>query len=209
MKLKIWFSGREIKEIIISTLVLGFAFFYPGLGLFSSLNMETLMLYFIYVVIIAFAFIPHELAHKFVAIRYGCFSEYRMWKTGLKFALLMAFITNGGFVMAAPGAVVISTTYMDLWGLRHIKLSRKQHGYIAAAGPVANLFIALLFILIPLGGISSDIARVSAFLAFFNLMPIPPLDGSKVFAWDRKIWAVLIISALLIMINSPIFRLIL
>jgi Zn-dependent protease len=30
---------------------------------------------------------------------------------------------------------------------------------------------------------------VNVFLALFNLLPVPPLDGSKVFAWSKARWA--------------------
>lgn len=62
---------------------------------------------------------------------------------------------------------------------------------VAAAGPAANLFIALVFAILVR---SADILNLSAtfidlaigiiilniFLALFNLVPIPPLDGSKI-----------------------------
>ena len=62
---------------------------------------------------------------------------------------------------------------------------------VAAAGPAANIFIALVFALLVR---SADILQLSdtflalavqiiilnIFLAFFNLVPIPPLDGSKI-----------------------------
>lgn len=62
---------------------------------------------------------------------------------------------------------------------------------VAAAGPAANIFIALVFAVLVR---SADILQLSdaflslavqiiilnIFLAFFNLVPIPPLDGSKI-----------------------------
>ncbi len=62
---------------------------------------------------------------------------------------------------------------------------------VAAAGPAANIFIALVFAALVR---SADILQLSdaflslavqiiilnVFLAFFNLVPIPPLDGSKI-----------------------------
>jgi Zn-dependent protease len=33
-------------------------------------------------------------------------------------------------------------------------------------------------------------AYISFFMAFFNLLPLPPLDGSKVIAWSLPAWAV-------------------
>jgi Zn-dependent protease len=34
---------------------------------------------------------------------------------------------------------------------------------------------------------------VNLWLAAFNLIPVPPLDGSKVFAWSKLIWAIIAI----------------
>ena len=62
---------------------------------------------------------------------------------------------------------------------------------VAAAGPAANIFIALVFaVLVRLSSVvglseafvnlSIQIILLNIFLAFFNLVPIPPLDGSKI-----------------------------
>lgn len=61
---------------------------------------------------------------------------------------------------------------------------------VAGAGPAVNIFLALFFgLLIRFGGVSMSEATLSAFavivyinllLALFNLIPLPPLDGSKI-----------------------------
>lgn len=59
---------------------------------------------------------------------------------------------------------------------------------VAAAGPIVNLVIAGVFVLIiqflpvsqPLLNLSIVIVATNVVLAFFNLIPIPPLDGSKI-----------------------------
>lgn len=62
---------------------------------------------------------------------------------------------------------------------------------VAAAGPLMNIFIALVFaVLFRLSdvlqlpeaflGLAVQIIILNIFLAFFNLVPIPPLDGSKI-----------------------------
>jgi Zn-dependent protease len=62
---------------------------------------------------------------------------------------------------------------------------------VAAAGPAVNLALALIFGLVirwsGVIGLSSSFVEISSYvvyinilLAFFNLIPIPPLDGSKI-----------------------------
>lgn len=59
---------------------------------------------------------------------------------------------------------------------------------VAMAGPASNILIALIFsLIIRLAGVDSNlvfiaamIVQVNLVLAVFNLVPIPPLDGSKI-----------------------------
>lgn len=62
--------------------------------------------------------------------------------------------------------------------------------YVAAAGPAVNLILAIIFSIVirfgeslgspPLIAAASIIVLLNILLAIFNLIPIPPLDGSKI-----------------------------
>lgn len=173
------FTKNEIRDLVISVLVLALVFSQYDFSLF-------LMMLFIVVIV----FVSHEiLGHKFMAQHYGFDAEYKIWPLGLALGLITALIP-GGFVIAAPGATYISP-YKKRFAFKVGTLSRKQYAIISLAGPVvniafavsllaANFFYALdLFLLA---------ARISFFLAFFNLLPIPPLDGSKIINWSLPVW---------------------
>lgn len=80
----------------------------------------------------------------------------------------------------------------------NLKNRRWGPALVAAAGPVVNLFIAVVLGLIirflPLSVFTaflSLIVYVNILLAVFNLVPIPPLDGSKILFSllpDNKFW---------------------
>jgi len=179
------FSRQEVKELAISAVALGFIFSI-GYGL------NPLMVLMI-TAIISLSFIPHELAHKYVAIKYGCFARYQMWKKGLMFALALAILTGGRFVFAAPGAVMIYTAFRDGHGVRQVSLTAKQNALISAAGPAMNIMIALLFLPVATGSdFFGTIVRINAFLALFNLLPFPPLDGSKIIWYNFLLWGVMV-----------------
>lgn len=128
------------------------------------------------------AFVLHELAHKFVAIKYGAKAEYKVWTLGLVFVLFLAFITNGAIIFAAPGAVYIYGS----------GLSKEKYGKIALAGPLMNLALAMFFLFLLFSGFSREFAlagvRWNVVLGAFNLIPFGPFDGKKVYDWNTGIW---------------------
>ena len=193
------FTGKEIRDLIISFIViaLGFTILYSN-GDYSNIG----LVFPIVMIGVGAGFIFHELGHKFVAMHYGYYAEYELWPTGLIIALVSSFF---GFIFAAPGAVVIYSNGME----------KKTNGIISIAGPIVNIILGLIFflILVSLGDFAYTETgylvaltcvlgtRINFFLAAFNLLPIPPLDGSKVMAWSVPIWLITFaIAALLVLI---------
>ena len=187
-------SQREARDLLISMAVLSFAFYNAfGIDILTA------------VTVTALAFILHELSHRYVARRYGCFAEFRMWTWGVVLALASSF---AGFLFAAPGAVYISPYSKESsFAFRVSHLTKKEYGKISLAGTFTNIVVGSaslavsLFSTIPL---FRTLASISFFLAAFNLLPIFPLDGSKVFAWDRKIWLTAFAAAIIGVISSTL-----
>lgn len=184
---------REIKELLISAIVIAIAFSIATLGgVRAFFHPEKVIEIFpISLIVVSLGFILHELGHRTVARIFGCYASYRMWPNGLLLALLLSL---AGFLFAAPGAVIIHPR-IDLWG-RVKPLSSKKYGMIAAAGPAANFLLAIifkmLFFLSPLYLFQAG-SHVNAFLGIFNLIPFYLFDGKKVFNWDVKVWLFLVI----------------
>lgn len=174
---------EEILHIGISVLTIGIAFSMQNIAAFPAVLLT-----------VGLAFVLHELAHKFVAISYGARAEYRAWTWGLLLAVAMAALTQGRFVFAAPGAVYV-------FGQR--ALNKQQNGIISLAGPATNLALAAVFLSLPLGAISASGALINIYLGMFNMLPIPPLDGSKVAAWNGAVWAGVFV-LFLILLFQPI-----
>jgi Zn-dependent protease len=150
-------------------------------------------------------FLLHELAHKWMAQQYGCWAEYRGNKNGLYFALAMSAF---GFLLAAPGAVMVSGRITD-----------RQNGIIAAVGPLTNIAIAIVALPIYiftagldwpislLGELARFIIVINLILGGFNMIPIQPLDGSKVIMWSKPAYLGIIAAILALAMvywNSPI-----
>ena len=180
-------TERERNDLIISWLTVSFAFAWMGTGIFSTAGAEEFTRRaIIMLVAVGTGFILHELAHKYVAINYGAHAEFRAWRNGLLLAIGLAIISEGSFVFAAPGAVYVFGRSITV----------KQNGIISLAGPVTNIIIAFIFgmlfvLLSPLGLLKEILISgmyVNFFLAAFNMIPIFPLDGSKVLTWNAIAW---------------------
>ncbi|MEM3583686.1 MAG: hypothetical protein QW193_00175 [Nitrososphaerales archaeon] len=187
------FSLIEVKHLIISWLVIGLAF---SIAISRPFNINYLWpfleVFMISLLTIGAGFIGHELTHKFVAQRYGCLAEFRMWPLGLILALFFALFL--GVVFAAPGAVYIVPSSFGLGSF----ITNRENGIISLSGPLANfLFAIIFFILTFYEGLLYKIGFIgffiNFFLAAFNMIPFPPMDGYKVFIWNKVIWAIVAI----------------
>jgi Zn-dependent protease len=185
------FSPGEISSIIIAWLVLSVAITYGNfVRLFTGTgNIEVVIAGF---VATATGFIIHEMGHKFVAIRRGYVAHFRLWMWGLLLTIFIVVFSGGGIVFGAPGAVYIApaaTAYYGYDSTIRPRDPQEENMIISAAGPGINLAFAVaflaLFLAAPLGSFLSTIAQfgfaLNVGLGSFNMLPVPPLDGSKIF----------------------------
>ena len=108
-----------------------------------------------------------------------------MWPQGLVLALVLSAFA--GFRLRGAWA----PTCIDGYGIK-----TRENGIISVAGPLTNIAIALIFfplvffnggtaVLFEAGFLGS---YINNFLAAFNMLPIMPLDGAKVWRWNKLIW---------------------
>ncbi len=153
------------------------------------------------------ASIPHELAHKYSAVRLGCYARYILSPVGLLITLVSA-IPYLPIRFLMPGYVVVSSPYYDP------VINKRVNGIVSYAGPLVNIVLGVASILayhflipwlIHVYGLSYWIivlvwflvvnTQINGWVAIFNLLPIPPLDGSKIIAWKPLIWITMIVAA--------------
>jgi Zn-dependent protease len=187
---------EEIKNILIASSILFLDFIIISYRYGSSYINSNLYIGWILFAGLAVltGFFLHEMAHRYLAIKYGCNAEFRYYPLFLFISVVTSFL---GMIFAAPGAVYISGY-----------LTKKENGKVSLAGPMTNLFFGLLFLAIAIPihiYLFMALATLNSFFALFNLVPIPPLDGSKVFSWNKTYWVIAIgVSAVLFLLTISI-----
>lgn len=174
---------RERRDLLIAWLAISIAF--TLIYVRGGIDLTGLVFFFaMSLVTVGVAFVLHELAHKFAAMRYGYWAEFKKDNQMLLVAVVLAALV--GVVFAAPGA-----TYV------YGNATRTENGRISAAGPITNLLLCIPFAALVLfgGGILAIVGlvglRINAMIATFNMLPISVLDGRKVLAWNPAVFAVL------------------
>lgn len=164
----------------------------PSFFITNLFQEENRFLYLSWIVTVTISIVLHELAHGWAAIRHGDRTPIQMGR-----------MTGNPLVHMGPFSLIVLLLFGIAWGQMPVDPTRLRGKYaeakVAAAGPAMNLTLAFVCA-IALGllfrfGPNSDVywlknlqkmlfvaASANFLLCAFNLMPVPPLDGSHILA---------------------------
>ena len=156
---------------------------------------------FLIIAILLFSVMIHECAHGLVALLFGDDTAKREGRLSLNIVRhidlvgtiilpLILLVTRSGIIFGWAKPVPVSAS--------KLRNPARDYTFVSLAGPISNMLLAFAFAsVLPLSmiifkehGIYLSIAkfvlfgvRINIILGMFNLLPIPPLDGSHVLAY--------------------------
>lgn len=204
-------TKEEIKDLLIVSVIAGFVFSFNewGGGVFElstgvkNLFKATLIALIIYTV--------HILAQKLVANKSSCETRfniisakeipfYGMIKVpnflrpiGPIITLLISFLSRGKLFFIALASFEIVSKRKYRLGHKWSFVKEREEAVIAAAGPISNILMLILFkIMSPISqSFFTKAMFMASSIAVFHLLPLPKFDGIKIWISSRTLFLLL------------------
>jgi len=213
------FLKKEWKGIIIASIILGFVFSFREWGPGSTPNISTGIANWIAsFILVMIAYSLHNLAHKIIAAKHCAKSEFDLWRFNMKFfkpnskpylisigpilAVVFALFSNGTIKFSALESQNIKSNIKERIGKKFKHIREIEIAYIALAGPIMSLFLALFFSIFN-NPIFDKFILINISIAIYSMIPIHNLDGSRIWigSYFVYIFSVILIIACTALIN--------
>ena len=194
------FSKEEIEACLISTLVMAFIISFNEWGYGTQFDFNIGLINFIRAIfVVGIVLLVQIVSIKAYSLRVGYRAEFKLWWYGLIIGLGLAFLsaslTRGAAKSTivwflAPGGIFVHHLAIQRLGwFRYGVNVWNEAGWCLMYGIIGTVGLSvlskLLLYIFPGSGFLSKLMVVSLWFAFFSMLPIPPLIGSRLFFWSR------------------------
>lgn len=205
------FTTYELKGLIICILAVAFIVSFKewgterfdlAAGLYNLINSA---------LIVALSVLIHDAGQRIWGLAIGYRIEFRMWSFGLIAALSLAFLSNGSLWLIIPSGFMLHHLAGHRLGWFRYDINYFAQAMIALAGSLSTLALVIMLKIIMAFSSSALLEKALIFNVVYlitSLLPIPPLDGSKIYFGSRMLYAfvlpALAVAAIMMIVKIPI-----
>ncbi len=186
------FTKEEYRDFICLVILFGFILSFTQWGTVAFDAAAGFKSWLIACFIVALGLFVHHAAQRLIALYWGFRAQQKIWLPGLALGLVLVFLSNGNVMLFTATRTFIHVLPVHRLGKYRYGPNLRAYGSVCMFGPLANvLFAAVAYVLsyaIP-GRFLMDLAMFSLVLGLWNALPIPPLDGGKMFYASRLIYS--------------------
>jgi len=203
------FTKKEINHLTIAIVVLGviFSFNEWGIESFDFLMGITNLLRAI--ILSAIILLTQIYGEKIYGKRIGTKIFYSLWiikekvYLGVIVPILVALFSSGALPFPMVGGFSTQETPSKRIGRKYSRLTEFEESRIAFVGIITNLLFIIIFKILTLTNISFFMKgmEIATVMVIINIIPLPPLNGSKIFFGSRSFYVL----SLIFVIASIIF----
>ncbi len=181
------FSKKELKNLIICSLIFGFIFAFRS---WDSLikGFSSVILLSIFVLL---SMLLHLSAQKIHSLKYGHIAEFEIWWIGIAISLLLVFFTNGWVRVILPGGIfMIFVSRLRIGEFRY-GTDFLEKAFVSLTGPLTSLFFAIILKTINSflnSTILNEIILINITLAIATMLPLPKLNGLNIYFANRTFY---------------------
>jgi hypothetical protein len=206
------FTNAELRGFVISVFAIAFIISFKEWGATTFSFASGLYNLFNAVLIVALSLLVHDAGQRLWGLAIGYRIEFRMWTYGLIASLVLAFISNGSLWLIVPGGFIIHHLAGHRLGWFRYGINYFAQGMVAFAGSLFTLTLIIFLKVLSAFSNSPLIGKAIVFNLVYlvtSLLPLPPMDGSKIIFGSRMMYAfvtpAILLSAILLMMNISIF----
>ncbi len=180
---------EELRDFLVTVMVLSLiAGFNDKSESFNALHWT--MNYLLTLFFVMVASLVHVYTQRILAIRKGYKPEFYLNWYSLGIGLILSFLTFGkAWFFLVPGIFMMKEMEFHRIGNYKYGLNISDFGWISVSGCIANIMLAVVFkalmIFYPASAALLIGMKICVAMAIVNLIPLPPMDGAKMFFYSR------------------------
>lgn len=206
------FTKHEVRGLAIAIFAIAFIISFKEWGASSFDFISGLYNLFNAVLIVALSILVHDAGQRIWGLAIGYRIEFKIWSFGLFLALIIAFISNGSLWIIVPSGFMLHHLAGHRLGFFRYGVNYFGQAMVAFAGPLFTLMLIILLKVLSVFFPNALVQKAIMFNVIYlitSLLPIPPLDGSKIYFGSRMLYAFVMpaiaVASILMIVEIPVF----